>query len=50
MKLSDIRKPIMEIWRSPTRVLNRVNAATVYSNQSLRFSPSNLLNPKKYRS
>ncbi len=48
MKLNEIRKPILEIWHSPTRALRRVNQATNYSNASCLYSDSNSINPTKY--
>lgn len=48
MKLKNIRKPIMEIFKSPTRVLKRINNATNYSNTSMRYSDVNSIDPRKY--
>ena len=54
MKLHDLQRSVIEsllireIWRSPTRILKRVNARTVRSTSSDLYSPTNTIDPNRY--
>ena len=47
MKLKQLNQDIMEIWRSPTRIMKRVNNPGM-SNNSGRFSSMNSIDPNEY--
>ena len=48
MKLSQLNRPLLEIWRSPVRVLHRVNAGSVRACQSDNYSKGNVIHPFNY--